>query len=337
MNIDLNQYFEKQKKFSGNVLLAQNNKIIWNESYGYADRERGIRNSPQTKFLIGSMTKPITAICIMQLSEKGMLSVQQNLEDFFPDLYKGQGITIHHLLTHTSGIPDFLALRKQIKWEEHHTPQEILQIVKGSKLKFPAGAKWSYANTNYLILGLIIEMVSGMRYHQYVRENIFVPAGMEHSGFADENQENTARGYIAGARGFYIDPSLCFACGDVVTTAYDFFLLDKALADGKLLQLQSIQEMHKPHYDGKIVKYGYGFMIKRDFDCISICHSGSLPNGYTSHYEKYIADDITIIVLSNDFVNYPFLLLTGAGGTYISREIASLIYGKKVGILKKIF
>ena len=111
------------------------------KSYGYADKEKRIRNSPQTKFLIGSMTKPITAIGIMQLAEKGMLSVQQNLEDFFPDLYKGQGITLHHLLTHTSGIPDFLALRKQIKWEEHHTPQEILQIVKGTKLRFPAGAK----------------------------------------------------------------------------------------------------------------------------------------------------------------------------------------------------
>jgi len=106
-------------------------------------------------------------------------------EDYFPDLYKGQGITIHHLLTHTSGIPNYFMLKKQIKWGERHTPQEILQIVKGYKLKFPVGEKWSYNSTNYLILGLIIEMVSGMNYHQYVKNYIFIPAKMNNSGFID--------------------------------------------------------------------------------------------------------------------------------------------------------
>jgi len=111
-NVNLHEYFEKQNRFSGNVLVAKNNEIIFNESYGYSNKEKGIKNTPQTKFMIGSMTKAITALCIMQLSEKGVLSTQRNMEDYIPDLYEGQGITIHHLLTHTSGIPNYLTLKK---------------------------------------------------------------------------------------------------------------------------------------------------------------------------------------------------------------------------------
>ncbi|WP_253198400.1 serine hydrolase domain-containing protein [Clostridium gasigenes] len=336
MNINLNEYFKKQKKFSGNVLLSKNNEIIFNESYGYSNKEKGIKNTPQTKFMIGSMTKAITALCIMQLSEKGMLSTQQNIEDYIPDFYKGHGITIHHLLNHTSGIPNYIMLKKEIKWGEHHTPQEILQIVKGYKLKFPIGEKWSYSNTNYLILGLIIEMVSGMNYHQYVKNYIFIPAKMNNSGFIDEEQKKVANNYIKGEKGFYMDPSMFFACGDIVSTVGDFYLLDRAIQDGKLLKTQIVKEMQKPHHNGKYVKYGYGLFVKNHFDCKSICHGGSIPNGYTSHFEKYIDDDITIVVLSNDLVKYTCLSMKDTGGTYISREIASLVYGKKLGTFKKI-
>ncbi len=335
--VNLNEYFKKQTKFSGNVLLAKNNEIIFKESYGYSNKEKGIKNTLQTKFMIGSMTKAITALCIMQLSEKGLLSTRRHIDDYLPDFYQGQGITIHHLLTHTSGIPNYLMLKKQIKWGERHTPQEILQIVKGYKLKFPVGKKWSYSNTNYLILGLIIEMVSGMSYHQYVKSYLFIPANMNDSGFIDEEQKNLANHYINGKKGFYMNPSMFFACGDMVTTVGDFYLLDRAIQNGNLLKTQTVKEMQKPYYDGKYVKCGYGLFVKKHFDGKSICHGGAMPNGYTSHFEKYLDDDMTIVVLSNDLVNYQFLSLSGAGGTYISREIASLIYGKKLGPLKKIF
>lgn len=335
MNINLNGYFEKQKKFSGNVLVSKNNEIIFNESYGYSNKEKGIKNTPQTKFMIGSMTKAITALCIMQLSEKGMLSIKQNIEDYIPEFYKGNGITIHHLLNHTSGIPNYIMFKKEIKWGESHTPQEILQIVKKYKLKFPIGEKWSYSNTNYLILGLIIEMVSGMSYHQYVKNNIFIPAKMNNSGFIDEEKE-IANNYIKGEKGFYMDPSMFFACGDIVSTVGDLYLLDRVIQDGKLLKLQIVKEMQKPHHNGKYVKYGYGLFVKNHFDCKSICHGGSIPNGYTSHFEKYIYDNITIVVLSNNLIKYAYLSMKNTGGTYISREIASLIYGKRLGVLKKI-
>ena len=133
-----------------------------------------------------------------------------------------------------------------------------------------------------------------------------------------------------------MDPSMFFACGDIVSTVGDFYLLDRAIQDGKLLKTQIVKEMQKPHHNGKYVKYGYGLFVKNHFDCKSICHGGSIPNGYTSHFEKYIDDDITIVVLSNNLVKYACLSMKDTGGTYISREIASLVYGKKLGAFKKI-
>lgn len=341
MNVNLNglnQYFKKQRKFSGSVLISKNNEIIFKEAYGYSNKEKEIKNTPQTKFMIGSMTKSITALSIMQLAEKGMLSIEQNIEEYIPNFYNGQGITIRNLLNHTSGIPNFVMVKKQIKWDEHHTPDEILQIVKNHKLKFPVNKKYSYSNTNYLILGLIIEKASGMSYHQYVKNNIFIPAEMNNSGFIEEEeQENIASNYIKGDKGYHMDPSMFFACGDVVSTVNDIYLLDRAIQYGKLLKTETIKEMQKPHHDGKYVKCGYGLFINNHFDCKSICHSGSIPSGYTSHFEKYMEDNILIVVLSNDLEKYTLLSVKELGGTYISREVASLIYGKRLGAFKKIF
>lgn len=270
----LTEYFIKQKRFSGNILVSKNNNIIFNESYGYSDKENRIKNTPLTKFLIGSMTKTITALCIMQLCERGLLSVHKKIEDYIPDFYTGRGITIHHLLTHTSGIPNFVMLKKQIKREQLHTPQEILNIVKKHDLKFNPGKKCVYSNTNYLILGMIIEKVTGVDYHQYVKDNIFIRANMKDSGFIGEQLEDLACNYINGKKGFYMHPSMFFACGDIVSTIGDIYLLDQAIHNGKLLKKQTAIEMQRPQHDGKYIKSGYGLFIKNYFNRKSIYHSG---------------------------------------------------------------
>lgn len=336
MEINLDEYLQRQNRFSGNILLSEKNEIIFNKSYGYADKEKGIKNTSQTKFMIGSMTKTITATCIMQLLEKGLLSTDQSIDRYLPNCYKNHEITIHNLLNHTSGIPNFVTLKKQIEWDKPHTPQEIIHIVSNHKLKFPVGKRWSYSNTNYLLLGLIIEIISGMDYHQYVKNNIFIPAGMKNSSFITEEQQNLANNYINGKKGFYMDPSMFFACGDIVSTIGDFYLFDSAIQNNMLLKSKTISEMQKPHYNGKNVKYGYGLSIKNNFDRKSISHSGSIPSGFTSHFEKYIDDNILIIVMSNDLEKYSLLSIKSLGATYINREIASLIYKKKLSVLEKI-
>lgn len=335
MAIDFEEYFRKRKNFSGNILVAKGGEILWHKSYGYSDRESGIKNTPQTKFMIGSMTKFLTALCVMQLAEKKLLSVRQNVGEFLPDFYPNQGITVQHLLTHTSGIPNFVMMKKQIPWQDPHSPEEILRIVQQNKLKFSAGKKWSYCNTNYLILGLIIEKVSGINYHQYVKERLFLPAQMIHSGFITDPPEGMAINYIGGKKGFFMDPSMFFACGDAVSTTGDFYLLNQAIQSGSLLHLQTIAEMQVPHYNGKYIKYGYGLSIKNSFGCKSVGHSGSVPGGYTSHFERYSDSGLFLVVLSNDLEKYGPLSVKSLGGTYISREIASLIYGKKLSFLDK--
>lgn len=335
MAIDFDAYFKNRKNFSGNILVAKGDELLWNESYGYSDRENRVKNTVQTKFMIGSMTKFLTALCVAQLSEKKLLSVQQKVEEFFPDFYPTQGLTVHHLLTHTSGIPNFVMMKKQIPWQEAHSPEEILRIIQQHPLKFPAGKKWAYCNTNYLILGLIIEKVSGMKYHQYVKEHLFLPAQMTHSGFITEKPEDLAINYIGGKKGFFMDPSMFFACGDAVSTTGDFYLLDQALQNGILLEPQTLENMQQPHYNGKYIKYGYGLSIKNCFGCKSAGHSGSVPCGYTSHFERYSDSGLFLVVLSNDLVKYSPLSIKELGGTFISREIASLIYGKKLSFLDK--
>lgn len=336
LNLKINEYFNGQEKFCGNVLISKNNEIIYHQSYGYSSIEKGKKNNLNTKFMVGSITKPITALCIMQLSESGMLSLQQKVEEYIPDFYKGKGIIIHHLLNHTSGLPNFTALKNQIKCDEAYSTQEILEIVKNKKTKFAVGEKWSYCNTNYLILGLIIEQVSGMNYHDYVRDNIFIPAGMDNTTFIGQDQMGTAVNYINGEKGLSINPTRYYACGDIVSTTYDLYMLDIAIRQGKLLKAQTVEEMETPQYDGRYIKYGYGWFIKNHFGCKSVCHGGSIPNGYTSHFERYIDDNITIVVLSNNLVKYSILSTKVGGGTYISREIASIVYGKKLSHLNRL-
>lgn len=131
--------------------------------------------------MIGRMTKFLTALCVMQLAEKNLLSIRQNVEEFLPNFYPNQGITVHHHLTHTSGISNFVLMKKEIPWQESHSPEEILRIVQQHPLKFPVGKKWAYCNTNYLAPGLIVEKVSGIKYHRYVNDHLFLPAQMVHS------------------------------------------------------------------------------------------------------------------------------------------------------------
>lgn len=132
-----------------------------------------------------------------------------------------------------------------------------------------------------------------------------------------------------------MDPSMFFACGDAVSTTGDFYLLDRALQNGSPLEPQSLAEMRQPHYNGKYIKYGYGLSIKNSFGCSSTGHSGSVPSCYISHFERYSDSSIFLVVLSNDLVKYGPLSIKELGGTYISRELASLIYGKRLNILDK--
>lgn len=326
-----------EKDFSGVVSISKNRQVFFEQSFGWADKENKIVNNLDTKFCVGSMlNKPLTAVCVMQLIQKGKLSLSQPIEDFFPH-YQGKGITIHHLLNHTSGIVNFLMLRNQIKWDQDYTTDEILDVVKEQQLKFPAGKKSSYNNTGYLMLGLIIEKLSGMHYYKYVREKVLIPSGMDNTGFISEGvKENQAINYINQERGPHVSPSLLFACGESFSTVKDIHRFDVALKTQILLNKEFTNLMEAPSYKGKFVTMGYGWMIKNLLGRRSICHGGTHPGGYTTHIERYLDDDVTIVVLSNNMKPYTRFSLKELGGTFISREIAAILFNQKLHFWQKV-
>ncbi|MFE8701364.1 serine hydrolase domain-containing protein [Cytobacillus sp. FJAT-54145] len=332
----IQDYLNGRPGFSGAVLVSREGKIEYQEAFGWADKENGVKNDTQTKYCVGSMLgKPFTAVCIMQLMEKGHLKLSDPIETFFPH-YTGTSITIHHLLNHTSGIENYLFLRKKIKWDQDFTPQQIMEVVEQEKVKFTPGKKSSYSNTNYLMLGMIIEAITGMKYEQYVREHVLEPAGMMNTGFIRDGLDGVATNYINHKRGFHLSPTLLFACGEVVSTVEDALRFDRAFKQGLLVSKETRQLMEEPSYTGRFVTMGTGWVIKNLFERKSICHGGSHPGGYTSHLERYIDEDITIIVLSNHLTSYSKLSIKDLGGTLINREIASIVFEDKLQFYQKI-
>lgn len=327
----------RKKDFSGVISITKNGEVIFQHAYGMKDREKGMSNDLNTRFCVGSMiSKPITALSIMQLIERNKLTLQTPIEEFFPH-YKGSGITIHHLLNHTSGIVNYLMLRKKIGWDKDHTPEEILQIVKQEKLKYTPGKKAAYNNTAYLMLGLIVSKLSGVPYEQYVRGNVFERAGMTNTGFIRDNLDGYALNYRDHKIGPHVSPTLLFACGEIVSTIEDIHRFVQALQTEVLAKKETIELMQSPSYSGKYVTFGYGWFIKNLMGHKSVSHGGNHPGGYTSHIERYLDDNLTIVVLSNDITSYSPLMMKDFGATFISRDIAAILFNSKLHFWQKMF
>lgn len=332
----IEEYMSKKKDFSGVVLVSKGDEVLYKEAFGWKNREQSIKNDLQTKFYVGSMiSKPITALSIMQLIDRGMVSLEQDIAEFFP-FYKGKGMTIHHLLNHTSGIVNYMMLRKKVLWHQDYTPEQILQIVETENVKFTPGKKASYNNTAYLMLGLIIEKMTGLPYEQYVRKNILEPAQMTDTSFIRDGEEGFALNYVDHKKGPHISPTLFFACGELVSTIEDVLKFDRALKNGLLANKDTISLMEKPSYTGKFITVGYGWFIKNFMGHKSVCHGGNHMGGYTSHLERYLDDDVTVIVLSNDIVSHSKLSPKDFGGTFIAREIAAIVFNDKLRFWQKI-
>lgn len=325
MHKEMNDYILSINKFSGCVLVAYKGEIILKEGYGFADKDKGIKNTPQTNFGIGSITKSMTALSIMQLVEKNMLKLTSKIEDFFPRLYEGRGITVHHLLTHTSGIPNDFRF-EEIRSGENLTPEQIISFISKKQLKSKPGQKWAYSNSNYMILALIIEKVTGEKYYDYVEEFIFRPTGMRRTWFDGERSDNLA---LHGKSVFNCKPSMLFGAGDVVSNVEDLYLYDQALYTELLTSNLSIDRMQEVSYKGKFIKYGYGWFLKKNFGHRSVSHGGYHPIGYTSHLERYLDDKLTIIVLSNELEKYSRFGIRYFGSTDIGRELAAIFYNRK--------
>lgn len=297
------QYYE-YGQFNGSILVAENGKIIYKKGFGMANMEWNIPNGADTKFRIASVTKQFTAALVLQLVEEGKIRLDAHITDYLPDYRKDTGgkVTIHQLLNHTSGIPDY----KNVS-SNPYSPADFAKKHVSGDFEFEPGAKYRYNNGGYSILGAIIEKVTGKSYETVLRERILKPLGMTNSGYAHNSTllekqassyEKTPAGYINAP---YIDMSIPYAAGSMYSTVEDLYKWDQALYEDKILSAESKRLMFTPG----LGNYGYGIRItdqplgKSDRKTKVIWHGGAGVNGFASLISRAVETRQTVIILDN--------------------------------------
>lgn len=290
------------KQFIGSVLVSQKGKILLNKGFGYANLEWQIPNSPTTKFRIGSLTKQFTAAAILLLEEKGKLKITDTLKKYMTDVPSAwDAITIFNLLTHTSGIPnytrfpEFSSITTSTK-----KPEEQIELFRNKPLDFQPGTNYAYNNSGYVLLGYLIEKISGISYQDFIAEHIFGPLGMTDSGYDSHSSIilQRASGYEMCDNGprntDYLDMSIPYSAGSLYSTTQDMLRWVERLFSGKLLSLVSLKKMITPFKNN----YGFGVINQPINYHESIMHAGSI-NGFNSLLVHSPIDKLTVISLSN--------------------------------------
>jgi CubicO group peptidase (beta-lactamase class C family) len=309
--------------FSGSVLVARDGRPLLRQGYGMANLEHGVPNTPETKFRLGSVTKQFTAAAVLLLEEQGKLNVQAPVKTYLADSPAAwDQITLHHLLTHTSGIPDYVRFPlSPAARRESTTPDALIARFRDRPLDFAPGTRFAYSNSGYAVLGRVIEKVSGKPYAEFLRTSIFTPLAMNDSGYDDPRPvlAHRAQGYVRNLDGTvnapYVDMSNPYAAGGLYSTVDDLLKWDRALAGAQLLKKESLSAMFTPFLQG----YGYGWRIARTFDRPMVAHPGSIP-GFSSHIRRYPEDGVCIIVLCN---------VEFAPAVDVGNDLAAIVFGKR--------
>lgn len=292
--------------FMGTVLVAKEDKVIYKKSFGNAVKEWNTPNSTEGVFHLASVSKPFTAIAILQLEERGKLSVSDRVSRFIPDFVNGDKITIHHLLSHSSGIPNINNFPSYDSMScFHQTPQTLINAFKNKPAEFVPGSKFQYSNSNYNVLAYIIEKTSGMSYGEYLEKNIFEIVGMKdtfHNGDPKKITPSMTIGYAGKGRreiekAPYLNWTIKTGNGSVCSTVSDLFSFSQALYTEKILSNASLKKMFTKYLGDT----GYGWYIRKDGDEQRIYMSGLSP-GFSSYFARYPDKKLTIIVLANLYI-----------------------------------
>jgi CubicO group peptidase (beta-lactamase class C family) len=281
----------------------QKGKAIYKKAFGMADREWNVPNTVDTKFRIGSVTKQFTAACILQLAEQGKLSLDDKLSKYITDYPKGDSISIHMLLNHTSGIVNYTNLAEF--WPKAILPlstDSMIALFKYKPLDFSPGSKWSYSNSGFFLLGVIVEKVSGKKFNEYLQQQIFDKAGLKNTLLdrLDTVLAFRAKGYDKNEKGIWQNAMLIsmegpFSAGAMVSTVDDLYKWTKALHSNKIFTAATTQKMITPYMN----HYGYGIGIDSLKTHLRISHNGGIP-GFVSHLAYYPADDVCVVAISNN-------------------------------------
>lgn len=293
---------EEQNLFSGSVLIMEKGQVVFKGSYGYQNKELGIKNTHDTKYRAYSITKAFTATVVLQLIEEGKLSLSDKLSNFYPDYPYANEITIENLLGHTSGIPDV------VDTDKTKDEATLMTFLSTFPLDFPPHSEWRYSNSNYYILGHIIKHITGKGYELAIEERILKPLGMTNSGFHynDLQDPKKAMGYSFLSKENATPAMLYktdqpFAAGAIYSTVGDLYSFSEALKNNTLIGKETMDLAIAPQMGSP---YGLGYEVGTMLDAPKIGHSGGGP-GFRSVMYRTIDEDITVIFIVNS-ENLPY-------------------------------
>ncbi len=311
--------------FMGTVLVARGDEVLLSEGYGSANLEWDIRNTTSTKFRLGSVTKQFTAASILILEEQGLLNVEDLVSEHLDDAPEGwSDVRIFNLLTHSAGIPNFTNMPEYREYKYRPSSvAETIQRFSDRELEFEPGTEMRYSNSGYLVLGRLIEAISGMNYEEFVREKILEPLGMNDSGY-DSNSEvipNRAAGYAPSADGpinaDFVHMSIPHAAGALYSTTEDLLRWTRGLFGGELLSEESLEKMTTPYLND----YAFGLTVTADSGGRKrVQHAGGIE-GFNTVLSYYPESGITVAVLAN---------LNGSGPGPIAANLGAYVHGDDI-------
>ncbi len=333
--------YQEYGQFNGSALVALDGKVILKKGYGFANMEWKIPNQPNTKHRLGSITKQFTAVLVLQLANQGKVDLQANLSTYLPDYPKEAGgkITVHQLLTHTAGVPNYTSFPDffTTKSRNPHSIKELVGIFSDLPLDFTPGSQFSYSNSGYVLLGVIIEKVTGKTYEATLKEMIFDPLGMTNTGYDHHDRiiENRASGYEKAGSAYvnadYLDMSIPYAAGSMYSTVEDLLRWDQALYTEKVLPKKYMDLMFTPYVEAFGMHYGYGWSVGKiplgetGIEQDIITHGGGI-NGFNTLITRLPENKEVIILLNNT---------GGANLNDMSQGINSIINGQPYELPKQ--
>ncbi|GKU79456.1 serine hydrolase [Paenibacillus sp. L3-i20] len=312
--------------FSGTILVAQEGEILYKLAHGHANIEHEVINSPTTKFGIWSITKSFTAMAIMMLAQQKLLRLDDPLSDYLPAFKKVEMITIRHLMQHESGLvnstnlPEYNANLN--KWPLSR--EQFLSVILEYPLDFSPGSQFSYNNTGYYLLGIIIEKLSGLTFEQFVTNRILEPLGMTNTGMNDSRRLISGLASSYDSSGYepvpseFIDMYAISSAGCMYSTIEDLYKWDQAFYSSQLLSQEVLHETF--HSDN--AKYGLGWFLDECNNQKRIYHGGAY-RGYRSELHRYPQSKVTVIILTN----YDFVPVT-----MLAEVLAGIVFGEDVTV-----
>lgn len=304
------QTYVEREKFQGAVLVAKEGKVLFKSAYGFADLSKKTRNTTETQFLIGSLTKSFTAVAVMKLVEQNKLNLHAPITQYIPKLKSelADKLTLHRLMKHQSGLPQHLERLASFE-NKDITSDEILDIINTAERSFTPGTQYQYSNLNYHLAAIAIENVTGKSYAKVMQTLVFEPLDMKNSGVERLSNipKNRANGYNKGLFGLNRDENIvsyALGSGDIYSTVDDLFSWEQSLYEEALLTKDSVDKLFAPESE-KFGHYGYGFRIQayqrgvEEGNTGTLTRHGGSMDGFLANLHRYTDDKLTVIILAN--------------------------------------